>query len=215
MTLLFVATGRVSHAGQAKDENPDKEATQKRIPNGSEGGRGLRIPTADEAEEAIHGFPQRWIGRGRPILPAPLDWQPRSPDLTTYDNARESGSRRRNNAMPSNRGKPTMEIYRPPSKILRKRLRFHPYRLQLLQALKPEDKVLRRNFCISMQILIENNDEFIHPVVLSDDATFHLSGKVNRYNLRIWVSENPRTYVELDYRLDVCRVTKGGQIEHH
>jgi hypothetical protein len=30
---------------------------------------------------------------------------------------RETGSRRRNNAMPSNRGKPTMEIYRPPSKF--------------------------------------------------------------------------------------------------
>ncbi|KAJ4444422.1 hypothetical protein ANN_06214 [Periplaneta americana] len=32
-------------------------------------------------------FPQRWIGRGSPILPAPLDWPPLSPDLTTCDNA--------------------------------------------------------------------------------------------------------------------------------
>ncbi|XP_069684484.1 uncharacterized protein [Periplaneta americana] len=32
-----------------------------------------------------------------------------------HHQARESGSRRRNNAMPSNRGKPTMEIYRPPN----------------------------------------------------------------------------------------------------
>ncbi|KAJ4432613.1 hypothetical protein ANN_21236 [Periplaneta americana] len=31
--------------------------------------------------------------------------------------------------------------------ILRKRLQLHPYLLQLLQALIPEDKVLRRNFC--------------------------------------------------------------------
>ena len=49
-----VATGRASHAGQVKDEGLDKEATQKRMPNGSDGGRGVRVPTADEAEEAIH-----------------------------------------------------------------------------------------------------------------------------------------------------------------
>ncbi|KAJ4447177.1 hypothetical protein ANN_09178 [Periplaneta americana] len=64
------------------------------------------------------------------------------------------------------------------SKILRKRLRFHPYRLQLLQALKPEDKMLGKKFCISMQTLLENDDEFICSVVFSDEATFHLSGGV-------------------------------------
>ncbi|KAJ4439357.1 hypothetical protein ANN_07479 [Periplaneta americana] len=74
-------------------------------------------------------------------------------------------------------------------KILRKQLRFHPYRLQLLQALQPDDKVLRRNFCISMQTVIENDDECIHFVMFSDEATFHLSGKVNRHNLTIWRSE--------------------------
>ncbi|KAJ4451893.1 hypothetical protein ANN_03371 [Periplaneta americana] len=59
--------------------------------------------------------------------------------------------------------------------ILRKRMRFHPCLLQLLQALKPEDKVLRRNFCTSMQTLIGNDDEFIRSVVFSDDVTFQLS----------------------------------------
>ncbi|KAJ4447222.1 hypothetical protein ANN_09224 [Periplaneta americana] len=64
-----------------------------------------------------------------------------------------------------------------PGKILRKRLRFHPYRIQLLQALKLEDKVLQRNFCISMQTLIGNDDEFIRSVVFFDETTFHLSAK--------------------------------------
>lgn len=32
-------------------------------------------------------FPNRWIGRGSRDLPAPLPWPPRSPDLTTPDNA--------------------------------------------------------------------------------------------------------------------------------
>ncbi|KAJ4446314.1 hypothetical protein ANN_13009 [Periplaneta americana] len=57
---------------------------------------------------------------------------------------------------------------------------------KLLQALKPEDKVLRRNFCINTQTLIENIDEFIHSVMFPDEATFYLSDKVNRHNLRIW-----------------------------
>ena len=40
--------------------------------------------------------------------------------------------------------------------------------------------------------------------VFSDEASFHLSGKVNGYN--VWE--------ELDYRLDACRVTNGAHIEH-
>lgn len=32
-------------------------------------------------------FPNKWIGRGSVHLPAPLDWPPRSPDLTSCDNA--------------------------------------------------------------------------------------------------------------------------------
>ncbi|KAJ4437124.1 hypothetical protein ANN_17259 [Periplaneta americana] len=66
-----------------------------------------------------------------------------------------------------------------------KRLRFHPYRLQLLQALKPEDKVLRRNFCIKMQTLIENGDEFIRCMAFSGEATFYLSSKNRPTLLRL------------------------------
>ena len=34
--------------------------------------------------EYLHeAFPSRWIGCRTAILPAPFDWQPRSPDLTT------------------------------------------------------------------------------------------------------------------------------------
>uniref|UniRef100_H3AAA0 Tc1-like transposase DDE domain-containing protein n=1 Tax=Latimeria chalumnae TaxID=7897 RepID=H3AAA0_LATCH len=32
-------------------------------------------------------FPDRWIGRGSPVSPAPLKWPARSPDLTTCDNS--------------------------------------------------------------------------------------------------------------------------------
>jgi hypothetical protein len=35
-------------------------------------------------------------------------------------------------------------------------------------------------------------------VCFSDKATFHTSGKVNRHNVRIWGSENPRVILEME-----------------
>jgi len=32
--------------------------------------------------------------------------------------------------------------------------------------------------------------------MFSDEVTFHLSGKVNRHNVRIWGTENPHEIVE-------------------
>jgi hypothetical protein len=37
---------------------------------------------------------------------------------------------------------------------------------------------------------------FLENVQFSDGATFHVSGAVNRRNVRIWGSENPCAYVE-------------------
>lgn len=33
-------------------------------------------------------------------------------------------------------------------------------------------------------------------VIFSDEATFHVSGKVNRYNVRAWGTENPHRVVQ-------------------
>ncbi|PNF43568.1 hypothetical protein B7P43_G03928, partial [Cryptotermes secundus] len=53
--------------------------------------------------------------------------------------------------------------------ILRKRLRMFPYRLQLLQNLTK---------------------------VFGDESTFHISSTVNKHNVRIRGTENPRAVVE-------------------
>ena len=39
-------------------------------------------------------------------------------------------------------------------------------------------------------------DGFADSLIFSEEATFHLSGKVNRYNLRIWGTENPRVVIQ-------------------
>ncbi|KAJ4430933.1 hypothetical protein ANN_19526 [Periplaneta americana] len=80
-------------------------------------------------------------------------------------------------------------------KILRKSLKFHPYRLQLLQALKPDNKAKRQCFCEEMQLTMVTED-FIESLVFSDEGTFHLSGKVHKHNVRIWALEKPNNYVK-------------------
>src|SRR5215469_14398781 len=76
--------------------------------------------------------------------------------------------------------------------ILRKGLRMIPYKLQLVQALSCVDKRVRYSFCMSMQQWNEEDDGFINRLIFGDESTFHLSGKVNKHNVRIWGTENPR-----------------------
>lgn len=80
-------------------------------------------------------------------------------------------------------------------RILRKRLRFKPYKLQLVQALREGDKRKRKEFCVEMLDKLEE-DDFDDRLVFSDEATFHTSGKVNKHNVRIWGEENPHGTVE-------------------
>ena len=39
-------------------------------------------------------------------------------------------------------------------------------------------------------------DRFTKKLVFSDEATFHVCGKVNHYNVRIWGTENPHVTME-------------------
>jgi hypothetical protein len=65
--------------------------------------------------------------------------------------------------------------------------------LQLLQALTPEDHSLHHEFCLEYQ---ERLQEEADKLVVSDEACFHLSDKVNHHNVRIWSMENPHATVQ-------------------
>ena len=80
--------------------------------------------------------------------------------------------------------------------VLRKRLVFKPYRNQMVQQLSDEDHRRRLDFCLHLQDLLSSHDHFLEMVQFSDEATFHVSGAINRHNVRIWGSENPHAYVE-------------------
>ena len=75
-------------------------------------------------------------------------------------------------------------------KVLRKRLCFKPYKVRLVQAITPADKVKRRDFCEEMQLKMEEN-YFVERLIFCDEATLHISGKVNGHSVRTWGTEQP------------------------
>ncbi|PNF18501.1 hypothetical protein B7P43_G09037 [Cryptotermes secundus] len=80
-------------------------------------------------------------------------------------------------------------------RVLRRRLVYKPCHLQLVQALRANGKVKRVEFCDRMLKNMED-ELFLPRVIFSDEATFRLSGKVNRHNVRIWGIQNPRVTLE-------------------
>ena len=63
-------------------------------------------------------------------------------------------------------------------RVLRRRLLFKPYCLQLVQALRPNDKWKHVEFCDCMLQNMED-DTFLPCLIFSDEAMCRLSGKVN------------------------------------
>lgn len=81
-------------------------------------------------------------------------------------------------------------------KVLHKKLKLHAYKIQILQELQPNDGVNRYNFAVKMLDRISENESFLDDIIFTDEATFHVSGCVNRHNSRIWGFENPHVIVE-------------------
>jgi hypothetical protein len=82
------------------------------------------------------------------------------------------------------------------------RLSFWPYKSQLLQEFKPNYQPHWRNVCTNVLNCLREYNLFLDKIVLSDVATFHLSGKVNHHNLIIWGSQNPLQVVEAHRKMD-------------
>lgn len=77
-------------------------------------------------------------------------------------------------------------------RILKNDLHYHPYKMQIVQALQPNDYNHRIRFCQAMLNVIGTNGERVHNLWMSDEAHFHLSGYVNKQNFRYWSANNPR-----------------------
>ena len=80
--------------------------------------------------------------------------------------------------------------------VLHKRLRFHVYKLQIIQVLKPDDYPRQAAFAKEILLRIDDDNDYLNSVVFSNEVTFHVYGKVNKHNIRILGSENPCEVVE-------------------
>ena len=69
------------------------------------------------------------------------------------------------------------------------------WRVLKRQQLKDTNKPARHDFYIAMQEKLED-DGFDDRLIFSDKATFHVNGKVNKHNTRIWGTENPHEILE-------------------
>lgn len=80
--------------------------------------------------------------------------------------------------------------------VVRKRLKLHAYKIQLVHEIKPNDKRLRLDFAVDILNRIDENPNYLNNVLFTDESTFHVNGVVNRHNCRIWGSEKPREIVQ-------------------
>ena len=63
-------------------------------------------------------------------------------------------------------------------RILRE-LHLFPYKIQMVKALQPTDLQSRLAYAVHIQQLAREQNEFIHKLIMSNEAHFHLSGFVN------------------------------------
>ena len=70
--------------------------------------------------------------------------------------------------------------------------------MQLLKALKPEDKPRRKEFAVTMLNRLDSDPGFLKRVSFSDESTFHVSELINGHNSGIWGSQNPHETYELE-----------------
>lgn len=69
--------------------------------------------------------------------------------------------------------------------------KFHPFKVTLVHELNEDDFDRRVEFCEDMMERVDNDPNFIHNIVFSDEATFQINGSLNRHNCRYWAAENP------------------------
>lgn len=74
--------------------------------------------------------------------------------------------------------------------IMKKKLHFHPYKMQIVQKLNENDYPAR---VVYAERMLENfsSETRLRNVYYSDEAHFHLGGYVNKQNFRYWSPNNP------------------------
>jgi hypothetical protein len=80
-------------------------------------------------------------------------------------------------------------------RILKKDLQLKPYKMQVVQSLKPDDFLSRMQMCEKFNHKIHNDEHFLNNVWFSDEAHFYLDGMVHQ-NMRYWTSAKPQNFIK-------------------
>lgn len=81
-----------------------------------------------------------------------------------------------------------------------KEQQLHPYHVQKVQALLPEDYPRRVEFCQTLVEKCENDNNFVKNILFTDEAKFSRAGIVNLHNTHIWADENPHAIVRFRHQ---------------
>lgn len=88
-----------------------------------------------------------------------------------------------------------------PYETIRRTLKYtigmKTFKTTRVHQLLPDDYEPRLSYCQQMKNLFDADPSFLKNLCFSDEAVFHLNGKVNTHNSVIWAYENPFSYEEL------------------
>lgn len=79
-------------------------------------------------------------------------------------------------------------------RIIHKELNAFPYKIQILQQQTDRNKAERQTFCEDISERIENDHGLLDLIFFSDEAHCHLSGHVNKQNMRFWAQAQPHEH---------------------
>lgn len=134
----------------------------------------------------------------------------RPKNVTTNENRERVRESVRENPETSTRRRSTqLGIPRSSLRNILHGLKLFPYKVQLVQELKPADLQPRIQYALRMQELVQNDHNFLQKLIMSDEAHFHLNGFVNKQNCRFWGSENPRVIKQKQLHPIKCTVWCG------
>ena len=67
-----------------------------------------------------------------------------------------------------------------------------PYKLRIAQQLQARDYVARHTLATWYIRNSESEKSFLYRIIFSYECVFHVSGKINKRNVRLWETERPQ-----------------------
>ena len=101
-------------------------------------------------------------------------------------------------------------------RIIHNDLKLFLYKMQILQKQTDANKEKKSEFCQTISERIENNPSDLGLILSGDEAHFHLSGHVNKQNMRFWASQQPHKHTQRPLSQEKvtlwCATGKGGDL---